>query len=336
LPAVCSTEQQIDSQKKRYDLVQRSTDTIHHRYIYVVGKEYMKVFFNDDFTASRYAFETTRKSKFVADHIAENIPEAELTDPSAFYDETERLITNRHRVGYVLAVRDGDPRWMAESQGFGWDKGIYTMARAHNAGIVAAVDHVLSGDDRFSGSLSSGLHHAKANSGAGFCTFNGLAVGTAAARQRGANRILCLDFDAHCGGGTYAMTRDLGLVQIDVSTSAYDAYEIADGDVSRLSIVSGRVGYLDDIENALDYADQCGEWDLVLYNAGMDPVNSFVSMSELRTREQMVANWAKQHNYPTVFTLAGGYLDGTTEMDDLVNLHSSTVKAFSTVSAVAS
>lgn len=295
----------------------------------------MKVFFNQDFTASKYAFETTRKSKFVADEIA-NLPDIELTDPTPFYEETTALITNRHQTGYVLAVRDGDPRWIAESQGFTWDEGIYTMALAHNAGIVAAVDHVLSGDSKFSGSLSSGLHHAKTKIGSGFCTFNGLAVGAAAARKRKAQRILCLDFDAHCGGGTYSMTRDLGLVQVDVSTSAFDSYQIEDGDKSRLAIVNGRVDYLSDIENALAYADQCGEWDFVLYNAGMDPVNSFVSMSELRTREQMVANWVKERNYPTVFTLAGGYLDSTTDMEDLVNLHSSTVKAFSAVSAVSS
>lgn len=314
----------------------RAIDTIHHTSINVVGKEIMKVFFNDDFTASAYAFETTRKSKFVANHIAENINSVELVDPSSFYDETEQLITNRHQTGYFLAVRDGEPRWLAESQGFKWDKGIYTMALAHNAGIVAAVDYVFSGDDKFSGSLSSGLHHAKIKNGSGFCTFNGLAVGALAAHQRGADRILCLDFDAHCGGGTYSMTRDLGLVQVDVSTSAFDAYDIEDGDISQLEIVSGRDNYLRDIQNALDYADGCGEWDFVFYNAGMDPVNTLVSMAELRDREEMVADWVSRHNYPTVFTLAGGYLDGTTDMDDLVNLHSSTVKAFSAVSAVTS
>lgn len=287
----------------------------------------MKVYHNKDYTASKYAFETTRKSQFVAEAIRHSA-NIQITDPSPFYEETVDLIYNRHQTGYVLAVRDGDPRWIAESQGFDWDKGIYTMAVAHSAGIVAAIDHVLSDStDKIAGSLSSGLHHAEVGMGKGFCTFNGLAVGTAAARKRGAKRILCLDFDAHCGGGTYSMTRDLGLVQIDVSTSAYDRYIIADGDKSRLHVLFVE-DYVESIAEALAYADECGPWDLVLYNAGMDPINTGVTQQELFNREQLVSNWVKERGYPTVFTLAGGYTQFGIDMDDIVELHSITATQF--------
>lgn len=295
----------------------------------------MKVHYNKDYTASRYAFETTRKSQFVAEAIKDS-PNIQIIDPSPFYEETIGLIGNRHQTGYVLAVRDGNPLWLAESQGFDWDEGIYTMAVAHNAGIVAAIDTVLSeGGDKIAGSLSSGLHHAETGMGKGFCTFNGLAVGAAAARKRGAIKILCIDFDAHCGGGTYKMTRDLGLVQIDVSTSAFDSYEIEEGDKSRLHLLTAE-DYIEAVTDALAYADEIGPWDIVLYNAGMDPVNTGATKQEMLTRERMVANWAKERGYPTVFTLAGGYLGYGIDMDDIVELHSMTATEFAKDSVPAS
>jgi hypothetical protein len=41
--------------------------------------------------------------------------------------------------------------------------------------------------------------------GAGFCTFNGLALAALAALDLGAKRVLVLDLDAHCGGGTHEL-----------------------------------------------------------------------------------------------------------------------------------
>jgi len=50
------------------------------------------------------------------------------------------------------------------------------------------------------GSLSSGLHHARRTHGAGFCTFNGLALAALTALEvltAGAQRVLILNLDAH-------------------------------------------------------------------------------------------------------------------------------------------
>jgi hypothetical protein len=124
---------------------------------------------------------------------------------------------------YVRAVRTGTPSDLAESQGFDWDPKLPSMAIAHSAGLVAAVSEVLTSTTRVAGSLSSGLHHARQDRGAGYCTFNGLAVAATEALDRGAERILVLDFDAHCGGGTRSMTSPDAVVQIDVSTVMFDA-----------------------------------------------------------------------------------------------------------------
>jgi acetoin utilization deacetylase AcuC-like enzyme len=66
----------------------------------------------------------------------------------------------------------------------------------------------------------------------------------------------------------------------------------------------------------------------VLYNAGMDPANFGVSTPDLRQREQMVAQWARERDYRLVYALAGGYTGHTISMADLVDLHNLTVEAF--------
>lgn len=288
-----------------------------------------KVHFNNDYTGCDEAIDTTRKSAAIAKSFVEHPTEGiEITDPRAATRNTETLIRILHRLEYVDAVRTGKNRVLAESQGFKWDPGIYSMAVSHNSGLVAATDAVLLDGERWSGSTSSGLHHATAASGHGYCTFNGLAVAAQRAHDHGAERILVLDFDAHCGGGTYGMTRHLDLVQIDVSTSAFDVWHADVTDTESMLTLTGPEDYLPTIKRALDKATALGSWDFVLYNAGMDPINTGVSESVLKRREQMVAAWCAQHNVPTVATVAGGYTWGDVTMEQLVRLHRMTFEQF--------
>ena len=187
---------------------------------------------------------------------------------------------------------------------------------------------MLLGGDRWAGTLSSGLHHASSASGSGFCTFNGLAVAAQRAYDHGARRILVLDLDAHCGGGTYGMTRHLDLVQIDVSTSSFDWWRPGSDDSESDLEFSAPEDYLPKVHRALQRASRLGPWDFVLYNAGMDPFNTGVGSAVLRRREQMVAEWVSSNGFPTVVTIAGGYTWGSVTMEQLVALHRSTFEQF--------
>src|ERR1022692_412335 len=175
------------------------------------------VYWNQKYVASAYAFDTTRKSGEIAAVIEVGHIPATLVDPTSFTDQAMDLIRTLHSTEYVEAVVGGRPQDLAESQGFDWDPMIPTMAFAHSSGLVAAVTEVMGGfesvdsgvsrgGNRVSGSLSSGLHHARADRGNGYCTFNGLAVASRVAFELGAERVLILDLDAHCGGGTRSMT----------------------------------------------------------------------------------------------------------------------------------
>jgi hypothetical protein len=67
-------------------------------------------------------------------------------------------------------------------------------------------------------------------------------------------------------------------------------------------------------------------FDLVIYNAGMDPINTGVSLKDIEEREKMVRFYIG--DTPAVFALAGGYTWGEYTMDDLVDWHLLTLKTW--------
>ena len=284
-----------------------------------------KLFFNENYAACGYEFETTRKCLDIAASLAGN-HNVELVDPDEFFELTEELISKVHSADYIKAVQTGTPEHLATSQGFDWDSKIYTMAVAHNSGVVAAVDEVLTGSSTAAGTISSGLHHADREGGLGFCTFNGLSAASEYALSKGAERVLILDFDAHCGGGTRRTTNPHNVVQVDVSTSMFDIWDVAND--CDLLIESNPEGYIDSIFYALDHADSLGSFDLILYNAGMDPANSGVPLEALLLRERLVFNWSQKINTPLVYTMAGGYLAPNIDDHKLVHLHRLTIDTF--------
>ncbi len=187
---------------------------------------HMKVLYSDAFVAAGEDFDTTRKAAWVAESLrARPVPGADLVEPAPL--DAEQLETV-HAPDYVRAVRTGDPRSLAESNGLGWDAGLWTAVCASNGGVVEAALHALQTGSN-AGALSSGLHHARRSSGGGFCTFNGIALAVhAVTAQPGEQpkRVLILDLDAHCGGGTYSLVREIpGVVQTDISVCRTDFYQ---------------------------------------------------------------------------------------------------------------
>ena len=148
------------------------------------------------------------------------------------------------------------------------------------------------------------------------------------AHDLGARRILVIDVDAHCGGGTYGLIRPFGGVQIDVSVSSFDHWHNDEDDEESDLEFSGTDEYLEKIERALQRASRLGPWDIVFYNSGMDPFNNGISTAALHKRERMMAEWSADHSVPTVATLAGGYTSSSITMDKIVSLHRMTFEEF--------
>ncbi|HEX6576033.1 MAG TPA: hypothetical protein VF042_13785 [Gemmatimonadaceae bacterium] len=285
----------------------------------------MKVFYSPDYVAARQSFDTTRKAGWIAESLATSpVAGVELVAPPPL---TVEQISSVHDREYVDAVKTGKPRELAESQGFKWDPGMWAAVAASNGGAVAAARQAL--QDGVSGTLSSGLHHARRESGAAFCTFNGLVMAAATVLSEGAESVLIIDLDAHCGGGTFSMIEETRRIhQIDVSVNQVDAYWMNHGNT--LDVVRDVEKYLPTIRERLDEIKS--SFSLILYNAGMDPdercqTGGFPGLNAgiLKRREQIVFEWARSRAIPIAFVLAGGYSGPTLSQDELVKLHRMTI-----------
>jgi acetoin utilization deacetylase AcuC-like enzyme len=291
----------------------------------------MKIFYSPSYTIAAHSFETTRKSGWIAESLArEPIAGIELVAPQP---ASAAALSRVHDPEYVDAVRTGNPRELAESQGFPWDPALWEMVCTSNGGVIAAAIEALR-THRVSGSLSSGLHHARRARGAGFCTFNGLVLAAGAALDAGARTVLILDLDAHCGGGTHELIHgDERIWQIDVSVDAFDRYEALGN--NQLEMVHDGSRYLSTIERKLSWLErEAPRFDICLYNAGMDPFGGCsiggmqgVTQKVLRDREVAVFSWCRMRGVPIVFVLAGGYLGPELERAELVALHRLTLEA---------
>ena len=289
----------------------------------------MKIFFHDDLIAPGHAFDTTRKPGWIADSLRQHpVKEVRVVRARPANDDRLRRVHSAH---YVQAVRDGKPQCLAESQGFPWDFGVYRAAAASAGAASDAARAAL--EDGVAGALSTGLHHAAHETGAGFCTFNGLALAALEALDAGAPSVLVLDLDAHCGGGTHSIIRSIpNIRQIDISVSAIDGYAPSAGNT--LDLVTDVRQYMPTIRRRLHEASpRCADGGLVLYNAGMDPCEDSlgglrgITPEVLQERETTVFDWARQHRVAVAFVPAGGYTRPGDQQSDIVALHRLTIEA---------
>ena len=260
----------------------------------------MKLFFDHHYVAAEHLFDTTRKAGWIVDSLT--IPGLRLTSPQAV---TREQLLDVHSAEYVDSVITGEPASLARSQGFTWGPRLFSAVAASTGGVIAAAREA-----GISGSLSSGLHHARRGRGCGYCTFNGLALAANDAIRRGVPSVLILDFDAHGGGGTASLIADEPrITQLDISTNEFDGYR--DTSNARFVIAEPKE-YLRTIERELARIGHAG-YGLVLYNAGVDPAGDGVNQHDLVTREEIVFEWIDSQESPAAFVLAGGYVgDGLT------------------------
>jgi acetoin utilization deacetylase AcuC-like enzyme len=160
-----------------------------------------------------------------------------------------------------------------------------------------------------------------------------LALAVDALRRDGARRILIVDLDAHMGGGTASLVRNLtGVVHVDISVArGVDAYSPSPAQF--LDIVSAADDYLPAIRRALQWVERRA-FDVCLYNAGMDAHEDCsvgglrgVTTQLLRQREESSFDWAARRRLPVAFVLAGGYASARLTQERLVKLHRLTIAA---------
>jgi acetoin utilization deacetylase AcuC-like enzyme len=279
-----------------------------------------------------------RKFQLVADAVgAAGLAHVEAPDPIE-----ETALARVHTDAYRTAVRTGQPRALAESQKFPWSPALYPSVLLTNGGLLAAARRALA--DGAAAAVASGFHHAHADHGEGFCTFNGLVVATDALVADGdVARVAVLDLDLHYGNGTASLcaTRPY-LYNCSIYGNDYDAntpYKDVsvrrheDGSNHRsyaLPNGSGRAAVLEALEEGTGALLRWGRPDLLLYQAGADPYREdpysplALDHDDLRERDRWVFAWAQRHGLPVAWVLAGGY---TPDVSKVVRVHVGTFEA---------
>ncbi len=278
------------------------------------------------------------KFALVADAVRK-MADVKLSEPAPV---TERDLLRVHTAEYIAAIRNGEPRALAESQKFPWSPQLFPSVCLTSGGCLAAARQALS--DGASAALVSGFHHACADHGEGFCTFNGLVVTADALLAAGeAHRIAVLDMDLHYGNGTAQLAASRPHI-FTVSIYGNDYRDnVPHRDVT--------VRHHEDGENHLSHALPAGcdgttmlrilddalpaiaswEPDVLLYQAGADPYfeDPFSPLAldagDLRARDFRVFEFARKHGIPVAWVLAGGY---TRDITKIVHIHAGTFDAW--------
>ena len=190
---------------------------------------------------------------------------------------------------------------------------------AHRAQIVPGGTYLaalLALDRGFAANSAGGSHHALADTGAGYCVFNDLAIAAIRLAEEG-RRVLVVDCDVHQGDGTAALTAGhphiaTYSIHAEKNFPARKARSTLDvpladglGDDAYLHALEATLGPLLDAERP----------DLILYQAGVDPFGGDrlgrLDLSEegLVRRERLVAGLAIARGIPLASTVGGGYGD---------------------------
>ncbi len=279
-----------------------------------------------------------RKFALVAAEVAK-MPDVMLAEPQP---ASEADLLRVHTREYVNAIRTGEPRALAESQKFPWSPALFTSVRVTNGACIAAARAALR--DGAGAAIASGFHHACADHGEGFCTFNGLIVAADALLAASeVKRVAILDMDLHYGNGTAqlaAKRSHIFAVSIygndyrdnvpwrDVSVRQHE-----DGENHRsFALPPGcdRATMLHAMDAALP---QIAAWkpDLLLYQAGADPYFEdpysplALDADDLRARDERVFDFARSRSLPIAWVLAGGY---TRDITKIVRIHTGTFEAW--------
>lgn len=168
----------------------------------------------------------------------------------------------------------------------------------------------------YAANSAGGSHHALADTGAGYCVFNDLAVAANRLIEEGdVSRILILDLDVHQGDGTAALTAGRG----DIFTLSLHAEKNFPARKARSSLdialpdLTGDAAYLEALSGCLRGVLDHFAPDLILLQGGVDAhaddrLGRLALTDEgLAARDRLVGTEARQRGIPLASTLGGGY-----------------------------
>lgn len=244
-----------------------------------------------------------------------------------------------HDPVYVDQVFNGTvPEKVAREIGFPMRPDIALRARCATGGTV--LTGYLALENGLACNTAGGSHHAGRAHGAGFCVFNDVAVAIKVMQADGAiGSALVIDLDVHQGDGT----ADIFQGDPDVFTFSmhsernYPVRKIPSHLDIPLPDGVADAGYLRRLESVLPDLLMLRPWDIVFYNAGVDPYEHdrlgrlALTRPGLRARDKYVIETVRSAGIPLAGVLGGGY---STDIDELADRHVALHRAARDVSEV--
>ena len=256
---------------------------------------------------------------------------AEFHAPAAASAEWLTLAHDRTYVDQVLAC--SVPALIEREIGFPVDQRVSMRARLATAGTVMAARLALA--HGLACNTAGGSHHARRAQGAGFCTFNDVAVAAHLLLADGdVGRVLVLDLDVHQGDGTAEICAGTAAIRT-VSMHAEKNYPVRKQSSSiDIALPDGvrDEAYLETLDWLLPRSIDGFPADLVFYNAGVDPHENDrlgrLSLTDhgLKARDRRVFSFFRELGIPVASVLGGGY---SHDIDAVARRHLLTFEAAS-------
>lgn len=221
-----------------------------------------------------------------------------------------------HAETYYEQIETGSvPAFIMKRIGFPWSERVILRSRASVGGFMAACTTAI--DEGFSANLSGGTHHAHHDRGEGFCVFNDFAIASLYLLSvQKVKKILIIDLDVHQGNGNSSILgnhKDVFVFSMHGKNN-YPFEKIPSHLDVELPDNCEDEQYLSELEKHLSSLSN-KPFDFIMYQAGVDPLKGdrfgklSLSFEGLKSRDQMVFDFAKKLNIPMAMALGGGYAE---------------------------
>jgi acetoin utilization deacetylase AcuC-like enzyme len=222
------------------------------------------------------------------------------------------LAHDRAYVDQVIAC--AVPKIIEREIGFPIAERVSRRAQLASGGTILAARLAL--EHGVACNAAGGSHHARRAHGAGFCTFNDVAVATLVLLAEGAvQNVLIVDLDVHQGDGTAEILASEPRA-LTVSMHAARNYPVRK--VSSTMDVAlpdglGDDGYLEALGVLLPQLTEGRQFDLAFYNAGVDVHGDdrlgrlSLTNDGIRRRDRAVIEQLRSRGIPLCGVIGGGY-----------------------------
>jgi acetoin utilization deacetylase AcuC-like enzyme len=251
--------------------------------------------------------------------------------PAACVEDWRRCGLMNHARDFAPASRDDlclahDPRYVDGvlagriRNGFNGVEPDVAASLPYTSGAMMAAAEEVALNGGMACAPVSGFHHARYDSAAGYCTFNGLIVTARHLQAKGyAESIGILDLDQHYGDGTDQIIERLSLREIRHISPGRDDRTARDAEAF--------------LNQLADLVCSFGRCQVLLYQAGADPhvedpLGGWMTTEQLAQRDRIVFDTAAHIGLPVAWNLAGGYQrDAGGGIEPVLKIHRKTMEA---------